>query len=90
MGERDTRGSHFYLALYWAQSLAEQSKDTGVQARFAKVAQALADNEATIVAELNSAQGRPVDIGGYYRPDRAKAAQAMRPSATFNGIVDAI
>jgi len=90
VGERDTRGSHFYLALYWAQSLAEQSKDTGVQARFAKVAQALADNEATIVAELNSAQGRPVDIGGYYRPDRAKAAQAMRPSATFNGIVDAI
>ncbi|HCC54058.1 MAG TPA: NADP-dependent isocitrate dehydrogenase [Desulfobulbaceae bacterium] len=90
VGELDTRGSHFYLALYWAQSLAEQSKDTGVQARFAKVAQALADNEATIVAELNSVQGRPVDIGGYYCPDREKVTQAMRPSATFNGIVDAI
>ncbi|MFH1019195.1 MAG: NADP-dependent isocitrate dehydrogenase, partial [Pseudomonadota bacterium] len=90
VGERDTRGSHFYLALYWAQALAGQSKDQEVQARFAKVAQALGDNEATIVAELNSVQGGPVDLGGYYRPDRAKATQAMRPSATFNGIVDAI
>ena len=90
VGELDTRGSHFYLALYWAQSLAEQSKDIEVQARFAKVAQVLADNEATIVAELNSVQGRPVDIGGYYCPDREKVTQAMRPSATFNGIVDAI
>ena len=90
VGERDTRGSHFYLALYWAQALAGQGKDTEVQARFAKVAQALGDNEAKIVAELNSAQGSPVDIGGYYRPDRAQAIQAMRPSKTFNAIVDAI
>ena len=90
VGERDTRGSHFYLALYWAQALAGQSKDTEVQARFAKVAQALGDNEAKIVAELNSAQGRSVDIGGYYRPDRLKATQAMRPSTIFNTIVDAI
>ncbi|HEX9714077.1 MAG TPA: NADP-dependent isocitrate dehydrogenase [Desulfurivibrionaceae bacterium] len=90
VGERDTRGSHFYLALYWAQALAGQSKDKEVQARFAKVAQALGDNEAAIVAELNAAQGQPVDIGGYYRPDRGKVVQAMRPSATFNAIVDAI
>ncbi|MHB1015271.1 MAG: NADP-dependent isocitrate dehydrogenase [Desulfurivibrionaceae bacterium] len=89
VGERDTRGSHFYLALYWAQSLAEQSKDKEEQARFAKVAQALAGNEEKIVAELNGAQGHPVDIGGYYRPDRVKVVQAMRPSATFNAIVDA-
>ncbi len=90
VGERDTRGSHFYLALYWAQALAGQSKDKEVQGRFAKVAQALSDNEAAIVAELNAAQGRPVDIGGYYRPDRGKATQAMRPSAIFNAIVDAL
>ncbi|MFA7384049.1 MAG: NADP-dependent isocitrate dehydrogenase [Desulfurivibrionaceae bacterium] len=90
VGELDTRGSHFYLALYWAQALAGQNRDTEVQARFAKVAQALGDNEARIIAELNSAQGQPVDIGGYYRPEREKAEQAMRPSATFNAIVDAI
>ncbi|MFA6499193.1 MAG: NADP-dependent isocitrate dehydrogenase, partial [Desulfurivibrionaceae bacterium] len=90
VGERDTRGSQFYLALYWAQSLAAQSKDKEVQARFAKVAQELGDNEAKIVAELNSAQGRPVDIGGYYRPDRVKATQAMRPSKILNTVVDAI
>ncbi|HIJ89372.1 MAG: NADP-dependent isocitrate dehydrogenase [Desulfobulbaceae bacterium] len=90
VGERDTRGSHFYLALYWAQSLAAQGKDRELQARFVKVVQGLADNEAKIVAELNSAQGHPVDIGGYYRPDRKKTEQAMRPSPTFNAIVDGI
>ena len=90
VGELDTRGSHFYLALYWAQALAGQSKDAEVQARFTKAAQALSDNEAAIVAELNAAQGRVVDIGGYYRPDRGKATQAMRPSAIFNAIVDAL
>jgi len=89
VGELDTRGSHFYLALYWAQALAGQRRDQEMQARFAGVAQALGDNEAAIVAELNSAQGRPVDIGGYYRPEREKAEQAMRPSATFNAIIDA-
>jgi isocitrate dehydrogenase len=90
VGELDTRGSHFYLALYWAEALAEQVMDKELQARFAKVAQGLGDNEAKIVAELNSAQGRPVDIGGYYRPDQGKAEQAMRPSPTFNAIVDGI
>ncbi|OGR01212.1 MAG: isocitrate dehydrogenase (NADP(+)) [Deltaproteobacteria bacterium RIFOXYD12_FULL_55_16] len=89
-GELDTRGSHFYLALYWAQALAGQNRDAEAQARFAGVAQALLDNEVTIVAELNSAQGKPVDIGGYYRPDKEKARQAMRPSATFNAILGAI
>ena len=90
VGELDTRGSHFYMALYWAQALAGQSRDAAVQARFAKVARALADNEAKIVAELNGAQGSPVDIGGYYRPEREKVTKAMRPSKTFNAIVDAL
>ncbi len=90
VGELDTRGSHFYLALYWAQSLAAQGKDQEVAARFAPVAKAFAENEATIVTELNRAQGKPVDIGGYYRPDFAKTARAMRPSATMNRIIDAL
>ena len=88
--ELDNRGSHYYLALYWAEALAEQTKDAALQARFAKVAQQLADNEDKIIAELNAAQGHPVDIGGYYHPDAALCAKAMRPSATFNMIVDAI
>jgi isocitrate dehydrogenase len=90
VGELDTRGSHFYLALYWAQALAAQTQDRELQARFSTVAARLAENEAKIVAELNAAQGRPVDFGGYYRPDPAMASKAMRPSATFNAIVDAI
>ncbi|MFZ5775226.1 MAG: NADP-dependent isocitrate dehydrogenase [Thermodesulfobacteriota bacterium] len=89
-GELDTRGSHFYLALYWAEALASQEKDQELRQRFAPVAKALAENEATIVAELNRAQGSPVDIGGYYRPDAARTSQAMRPSPTFNRIVDAL
>jgi isocitrate dehydrogenase len=88
--ELDNRGSHFYLALYWAEALAEQTKDRDLQARFAKVARQLADNEAKIIEELNAAQGHAVDIGGYYHPDEALCAKAMRPSATFNKIVDAI
>jgi isocitrate dehydrogenase len=84
LGELDNRGSHFYLALYWAQALAAQDSDAALKARFAPLAEALAGNEATIVAELNGVQGKPVDIGGYYRPDPAKAGAAMRPSATFN------
>ena len=88
--ELDTRGSHFYLALYWAQTLAEQDRDSALQARFAEVAERLAENEEKIINELNTAQGKPVDIGGYYRPDPAKAGQAMRPSATFNAIIDAL
>jgi isocitrate dehydrogenase len=88
--ELDTRGSHFYLALYWAQTLAEQDRDSELQARFTEVARKLGKNEEKIIAELNSAQGQPSDIGGYYRPDHVKVVQAMRPSATFNAIVDAI
>ncbi len=90
VGELDTRGSHFYLALYWAQALAEQSDDAELRQRFAKVAKALADNEAKIVGELNAAQGKAVDFGGYYRPDPAMASKAMRPSATLNAIIDGI
>jgi isocitrate dehydrogenase len=84
VGGLDNRGSHFYLALYWAQALAAQTEDQALQARFAPVAKALADNEAKIVQELGAAQGKPVDIGGYYRPEPEKTSKAMRPSATFN------
>jgi len=90
IGELDNRGSHFYLALYWAQALAEQAKDNDLKARFAGPAKELAANEARIVAELNGAQGKPQDIGGYYRPDPEKASRAMRPSATLNAIIDSI
>jgi isocitrate dehydrogenase len=90
VNELDNRGSHYYLALYWAEALAEQTKDPELQARFAKVAQQLADNEDKIIEELNAAQGKPVDIGGYYYPDDELSAKAMRPSATLNAIVDAI
>jgi isocitrate dehydrogenase len=90
VGEIDNRGSHFYLALYWAQALARQTQDKGLAARFAKIAKDMADNEAKISGELLAAQGKPVDVGGYYHPDDAKASKAMRPSATLNAIVDAI
>ena len=88
--ELDNRGSHFYLALYWAQALAAQTDDKELAERFAKVSKDLADNESKIVEELNAAQGAPVDIGGYYRPEFDKVSKAMRPSATLNAIVDAI
>ena len=84
LGGIDNRGSHYYLALYWAQALAAQDADAELNARFQPVAKALAENEAQIVAELIAVQGTPVDIGGYYRPDMAKLSQAMRPSATLN------
>ena len=87
-GELDNRGSHFYLALYWAQALAAQEQDKELQAVFAPVAEQLAGNEQTIVEELNKVQGGPVDIGGYYRPDREKAASVMRPSGTLNSVID--
>jgi isocitrate dehydrogenase len=90
VGQIDNRGSHFYLALYWAEALAAQTKDKDLQARFAKVAKQLAESEAKIAAELIAAQGKPVDTGGYYRPDPKKTAGAMRPSPTLNAIVDAI
>ena len=88
--EIDNRGSTFYLALYWAQALAAQDQDKALQARFTKVAQALAENEAVITEELLAAQGEPVDIGGYYHPNPALIEQVMRPSAAFNAIIDAM
>ena len=90
VGEIDNRGSHFYLALYWAEALAAQTKDAELQARFAKAAKAMQDNEAKINAELLGAQGKPMDIGGYYLPDFGKASGAMRPSATLNAIIDSL
>jgi isocitrate dehydrogenase len=89
-GELDTRGSHFYLAMYWAQALAAQDDDAELKARFQPAAQQLADNETTIVAELNEVQGQPVDIGGYYRPDEARTDKVMRPSVTLNAIIDGL
>jgi isocitrate dehydrogenase len=89
VGEPDNRGSHFYLALYWAQALAA-SADAGLKGRFRSLAEQLTRNEARIVDELNAAQGKAVDIGGYYHPDRAKCAAAMRPSPTFNSFLDAL
>lgn len=84
VNEPDNRGSHFYLALYWAETLANQSEDSGLAARFGSLAETLSENEATIIGELNAAQGSPVDIGGYYHPDSDKTFAAMRPSETFN------
>ncbi len=89
-GELDTRGSHFYLAMYWAQALAEQNDDAELKALFAPVAQQLTDNEAKIVAELNEVQGKPAELGGYYRPDKALASKVMRPSPTFNAVIDGL
>ncbi|MFC4656642.1 MULTISPECIES: NADP-dependent isocitrate dehydrogenase [Rheinheimera] len=90
LGQLDNRGSHFFLAQYWAQALAAQSKDSALAAKFAPLAAALTDNEATIVTELNTVQGKAVDIGGYYKPDDVKAAAAMRPSQTFNQALAAL
>ncbi len=90
VGELDNRGSHFYLAMYWARALADQSKDAELRARFGRVATELEGNEARIVGELNGVQGKPVQIGGYYHPDPAQTARAMRPSATLNAIIDRI
>lgn len=88
VGEIDNRGSHFYLATYWAQALAEQTADADLAAEFAPIAKQLEEKEAQIVAELNGAQGKPADLGGYYAPEFAKASQLMRPSATFNAVID--
>lgn len=89
-GELDNRGSHFYLAMYWAQALAEQTKDPELQALFAPLARQLGEKESVIVDELNIVQGQPVDIGGYYHPNPELARKAMRPSATFNNALDAL
>ncbi len=88
VNEIDNRGSTFYLAMYWAQELAAETRDPAMQARFAKVAKALRENEAKITEELIAAQGDPADIGGYYVPDPVKTEQAMRPSPSFNAIID--
>ena len=90
VGELDNRGSHFYLALYWAQALADQTEDKDLQAKFRGIAQQLEANEAKIVEELRQSEGRAVDIGGYYHPNSAMASRAMRPSPTFNAILDSI
>jgi len=90
VGQIDNRGSHFYLALYWAEALAAQDKDAGLKGKFAEVARKLKENEAKINEELIGAQGKPVDMGGYYRPDFAKTSAAMRPSPTLNAIIDSI
>ncbi len=90
VNEIDNRGSSFYLAMYWAQALAMQDQDAELKAKFTKVAAALEANEAKINAELIAAQGKPVDIGGYYKPEVAKTEKAMRPSATLNAIIDAL
>ncbi|GIU43115.1 isocitrate dehydrogenase, NADP-dependent [Shewanella sairae] len=87
VGELDNRGSHFYLAMYWAQALVAQANDAALQVEFAQLAESLTSNEAKIIAELNGVQGPAVDLGGYYRLDAAKASVAMRPSATLNAIV---
>ena len=90
LGTIDNRGSHFYLAMYWAQALAEQNDDAALKAKFAPLAQALAANEQKIVEELIAVQGKAVDIGGYYRPDLGKTGTAMRPSATLNAALAAL
>ncbi len=90
VGELDNRGSHFYLAMYWAQELSQQTADAEISSRFAPIAKQLADNEAKIIDELNAAQGSSVNIGGYYKPDFALVSKAMRPSDTLNSIIDNI
>jgi isocitrate dehydrogenase len=90
VGEIDNRGSHFYLALYWARELAAQSEDSELAERFASLAERLGDNEEAIVSELSDVQGSPVDLGGYFRPDPEKARAAMRPSETFNEAIESL
>ena len=89
VNEHDNRGSHYYLAMYWADALAKQTDDAAMATRFGALAQRLKAAEATIVQELNDVQGQAMDVGGYYMPNDALAAQAMRPSQTLNGIIDA-
>jgi isocitrate dehydrogenase len=90
VGEIDNRGSHFYLALYWAQALASQSKNAELQQRFKPVAEALTSGEKQIVAELIGAQGRRMDVGGYYHPSPEKCSAGMRPSGTLNKVLAAL
>jgi len=89
-GQLDNRGSHFYLALYWAKALAEQRSSASLAEQFATLSETLASQEQVIVSELNSVQGQEVDIGGYYSPDPEKLVEAMRPSAAFNALIDGL
>jgi isocitrate dehydrogenase len=89
-GQLDNRGSHYYLALYWAEALAAQTEDAELRAHFAPLARDLASNEKKIIDELNTAQGKPADIGGYYASNPAKAGAVMRPSPTLNATIDAL
>ncbi|MHB8693009.1 MAG: NADP-dependent isocitrate dehydrogenase, partial [Solirubrobacteraceae bacterium] len=89
-GELDNRGSHFYLAMYWAAELAAQGDDPELAARFSSAAERLAAAEAQVVDELNAVQGDGVDVGGYYHPDPDRTAAAMRPSATLNSIIESV
>jgi isocitrate dehydrogenase len=89
-GQLDNRGSQFYLALYWAEALAAQTDDAGLQAHFAPLAQKLRADEKKILEELTVIQGKPADIGGYYKPDAAKTEAVMRPSATFNAALASV
>ena len=88
VGQPDNRVSHFYVAMFWAQALAAQDDDAELKDTFTAIAASLTENEETIVNEMVAVQGSPIDIGGYYNPDFSKASAAMRPSATFNGILD--
>ena len=90
VGELDNRGSHFYLALYWARELADQTEDAELAERFAPLAERLQDDEEKIVSELSEVQGSAVELGGYYHPDAEKAAAAMRPSPTFNAALETL
>jgi isocitrate dehydrogenase len=90
VGELDNRGSHFYLAMYWAEALATQTQDPELQTQFAPVAEALSANESVIISELNKVQGEKVDLGGYYQPDPELVAKVMRPSITLNAMINSI
>ena len=89
-GELDNRGSHFYLAMYWAEALSNQNTDANLRAQFSSISQSLNANESIIVSELNDVQGNPVAIGGYYEPNEALIKDVMRPSITLNSIIDKI
>jgi isocitrate dehydrogenase len=90
VGELDNRGSHFYLAMYWAEELVRQNKDADLRSKFQYIAKELRSHENNIIEDLNKIQGTPVDLGGYYRPDEALIARAMRPNDEFNTILDSI
>ena len=90
VGELDNRGSHFYVALYWAEALADQNNDTELKAKFISIAKSLKENEDKINQELLASAGKPTDVGGYYQPNFEKASEVMRPSGTLNSIINSI